>query len=508
LPETEKNRATAPPGRARNALVEGPIGRTLVVFALPVLGSNVLQSLNGSVNSIWVGRLLGEAALTATTNGNLVLFLLLGTVFGLGLAATILVGQAIGAGDIDRAKQVIGASAVFFAVLSLTLAVVGYIFTDTILRILGTPPDAIGLAGDYLRVIFLALPLLNFTAFLMTVLRGAGDSRTPFYFMALAVFIDAGTNPFFILGIGPFPKMGIAGAAASTLLAQLITVAAFLAVIYGRKDRLRLTRDDLHYLRADPALLRIIIFKGIPMGLQVMVISVSALILISLVNAHGSHQAAAYGAAAQLWTYVQMPAIAIGAAVSTMTAQNVGANRWDRVNRITAAGIVSNLVLTGSLILFLFLAGRLLFGLFLPSDSEAVLSGVHINNIVVWSFALFGVTIVIFGTVRATGAVTAPLVILFITTIVIRAGFAAGLQSRFGVDAIWWSFPVSSTMSTLLALVYYRWGNWRKKPMMPMRPAAEAPETGLGMAAEDVELEPEVIAAADLGTAPPAAGQR
>lgn len=160
-------------------LTTGPITRTLAVFALPVLGTNVLQSLNGSINAVFVGRFLGKSALAATSNANLVLFLLLGTVFGLGMAATILVGQAMGAGDLARAKRVVGAAASFFACISIAAAVLGYAATGPILRLLGTPPDALPLATSYLRVIFIALPLMNFLSFLMTVLRGAGIRARP-----------------------------------------------------------------------------------------------------------------------------------------------------------------------------------------------------------------------------------------------------------------------------------------------------------------------------------------
>ena len=197
------------------------------------------------------------------------------------------------------------------------------------------------------------------------------------------------------------------------------------------------------------------------MGLQMIVISASALVLMGIVNGYGSQTAAAYGIAAQLWTYVQMPALAIGAAVSSMAAQNVGAGRWDRIGRITASGVGFNLVLTGALVALLWFFDRPVLGLFLVGDSAAIETAVHINNVASWSFILFGVTIVLFATVRATGAVTPPLVILVISVLIVRTGFAFGLQDRLGPDAIWWSFPVGSVVSLALAAGYYRFGGWR-----------------------------------------------
>jgi putative MATE family efflux protein len=465
----------------------------LLLFALPVLGSNVLQSLNGSVNSVWVGRFLGESALTATSNANLVLFLLLGTVFGIGMAATILVAQSVGARDWHEARRIVGTSATFFFSISALFAICGWIWVDAILHLLGTPADALPLARSYLRIIFVAVPAANLLTFVMTVLRGAGDSRTPFYFMLLAVALDVALNPLLIAGIGPFPRMGIAGSATSTLVGQTVSVLALLVLLYARRHPLRLAGADLRMLRPDPKLLRIVVAKGIPMGLQMIVISVAALTIMGLVNSYGSRVAAAYGIAAQLWTYVQMPALAIGAAVSSMAAQNVGAGRWDRIDRITASGVGFNLVLTSVLVAALYLFDRAVLGLFLIGDPAAIDTAVHINNVASWSFVLFGITIVLFATVRATGAVMPPLVILVFSVLLVRTGFAYWMRGQFGQDALWWSFPAGSVCSLVLGLLYYRFGRWRTMRMIEEeRPAAgEAPDTGLGVPRQRARLGPE-----------------
>ena len=475
----------------RNAprnLTEGPIGRTLAAFALPVLGANVLQSLNGSVNAIWIGNLLGEAALTATSNANLVLFLLLGAVFGVSMAATILVGQAYGARDVARAKCVVGTGATFFVAVSALLAVAGWILTPAILRLLGTPEPAFDLAVDYLRVIFLAVPVMNAFGFAMAVLRGSGDSRTPFRFMALSVALDIALNPLLIRGFGPVPAMGIAGSAASTLVAQAISFTGLLYLLHRRRHPLLPGLNELDHYRPQPRLLRAIVVKGVPMGLQMIVISAAALAMMGLVNAFGVQTAAAYGVAAQLWTYVQMPALAIGAAVSSMAAQNVGAGRWDRVERIARMGVLFNLVLTGTLVALLYLADRYALQLFLPGDSGAIAIAVHINNLVSWSFVLFGVTIVLFGVVRATGAVMPPLVILFVSMLVVRVPFASFFSERFGADAIWWSFPLGAVVSVTLGVLYYRFGRWRQARIAPEVPATgTAADTGVATPAMDRE---------------------
>lgn len=465
-------------------LTEGPIAKTLLMFALPILGSTVLQSLNGSVNAMWIGHYLGEAALSAVSNANLILFLLLGAVFGLSMACTILIGQSLGARNMLEAKRVVGTGVTFFVSVSILVAIGGYFGTPWMLRAMNTPLDAQAFAVPYLRIIFIAVPSMYFYNFLMMTMRGAGDSRTPFFFMAFSVVMDIVLNPLLIFGVGPFPRMGIAGSATSTLIAQTIALFALIFTLYKRKHFLRLTRHELKFLKPDPEILRSLVFKGLPMGLQMIVISTSAIIMIHMVNDYGSKTTAAYGAATQLWTYVQMPAMAIGAAVSSMAAQNVGAKLWDRVSRITKVGVVYNFLLSGMLIALIYLFNHAALGLFLPSDAEALSLAQHLNSIAVWSFMFFGVTFVLFGVVRSTGAVMPPLVILFISMWLFRPPFALLLEPTLGSDSIWWSFPLGSLASMLMAMGYYKWGGWRRARML----STPIEKAGLDKDAEDASV--------------------
>src|SRR5689334_24594904 len=262
---------------ARMDLTQGPIARTLLMFSLPVLGTSVLQSLNSAINSIWVGRLIGPEALAATSNATLVLLILLGVMFGIGMASTILVGQAVGAQNLPRAKRVVGSMLIFITALSVAMAAGGYAGAEPLLHLMGTPAQALPFAEQYLRVVFLSIPFMYAFAFLVMVQRGAGDARTPFWFMTLATLLDLVLNPMLIAGIGPFPRLGIAGAATSLLLSQALAMIAMLIFLYWRKADLRLTRHQLHYLKPDPTLLWTSIVKGLPMGAQMLVISSSGL---------------------------------------------------------------------------------------------------------------------------------------------------------------------------------------------------------------------------------------
>jgi putative MATE family efflux protein len=453
-------------GRPRGRdLTEGAIGKTLLAFALPTLASSILQSLNGTINAIWVGRFLGEGALAATSNANMVMFLLTAFVFGFGMASTILIGQAWGRKDIDEARRVFGTAVGSLLITSILIAIAGYFLSPAILQLLGTPGDAAPLALAYLRVIFLAMPALLLLTVLMMALRGAGDSMTPLWFMIVAVVLDSGLNPVFILGLGPAPRLGIAGSAMATLIANYAALFGLLAYMYLKDVPLRLRGRELKYLWCAWAILKTIVAKGLPMGIQMVVISLSALALVGLVNREGVDTTAAFGVALQLWTYVQMPAMALGAAVSAMVAQNIGARKWERVGRITRVGIGQSVAITGALIVILTLADRTVLSLFMGPDSPALPIAQHIHWVATWNFLLFGVMMVLFATVRANGAVWAPLVILAIGLVPVRFGYIYATYGWLGADAIWTSFPVTSCINLALALGYYLHGGWRKARM-------------------------------------------
>jgi putative MATE family efflux protein len=468
---------SAPRRPGRGDLTQGAIGSTLLKFALPTLASSIIQSLNGTVNSIWVGRFLGESALAATSNANIVMFLLISFVFGFGMAATILIGQAFGRKDVEQARRVVGTTAGAFLLITVVVAIAGWYLCPAILKLLGTPAAVTPLALAYLRVIFLAMPALLLLTMLMMSLRGAGDSMTPLWFMLVAVVLDSGLNPVFIRGLGPAPRMGIAGSATATLIANYAALIALVIFIYARDLPLRLKGRELGFLIPNRAIVKTVVVKGLPMGIQMIVISLSALAMVGMVNAHGVDTAAAFGVAMQLWTYVQMPAMALGAAVSAMVAQNIGAGRWERVGAVTRSGIIYSVAITTALVVLLTIADRPVMALFMGWASPALPIARHIHVVATWNFILFGVTMVLFATVRANGAVWAPLIILTIGLLPVRFGFIFGTNQWLGADAIWWSFPVSSFANLALSVAYYLNGSWKKARMMiPEQPCPDDEE--------------------------------
>jgi len=464
--------------RFRRNLTEGPITKTLLVFSLPLLGGNALQTLNGTVNQIWVSHTLGEEAITALGNSNIVMMLMLGSIFGVSMAANILVAQSVGAQNLRTVKRVMGTAIVFFFALSILLATLGGLAVPYILALMGTPMEARADAIIYLRIVFASVPFMYFFAFLQMAQRGAGDSITPFWFMALAVLLDVILNPLLILGVGPFPKLGIAGSAYSTLIGQGVALVFLLINLYRKHSPLVLWPHEFKFLKPDFEILWSLVTRGVPMGIQMFVMSGTAVVMMGMVNQYGALTSAAYSISSMIWSYLQMPTMAIGASVSSMAAQNVGAGRWDRVAKIARSGVMCGLVVTGAAAFLLYVFNYQVLSVLLPRSSPAIPVAHHINTLSLWGFIIFSITFSLSGVIRSTGAVWAPLAILVIAMIGVRIPFAVLLTPYLRDDAIWLSFPVGTITSASLTALYYKYGGWRKSRMLREEPAGQAPDAG------------------------------
>jgi putative MATE family efflux protein len=324
---------------------------------------------------------------------------------------------------------------------------------------------------------------MYFFMFLQMAQRGVGDSTTPFWFMALAIIIDISLNPLLIIGIGPFPRLGIAGAAMSTLIGQSTALVCLIVYLYRKNSLLVLWPSELRLLRPDGEIMTSLISRGLPMGIQMLVMNAAAVVMISFVNRYGALTSAAYSISSIVWSYMQMPTMAIGASVSSMAAQNVGARRWDRVAKVARSGVISGLLITGAIAALLYLFNDQVLGVLLPAHSPALPLARHINKMVLWGLVMFSVTFSLSGVVRATGAVWAPMAILIIGIVLIRLPFAALMTPRFGEDAIWWSFPLGTCVTAGLTSLYYLRGGWRKSRMLKDDPRERALDASVGIPA-------------------------
>jgi len=448
-------------------LTDGPVTPTLMRFASPLLITLCLHTLSGTWNAIWVSHVLGPNELIAVVNANVLLVIMMSMVNGFGMAAGVFVGQAIGAGDIQTAHRVVGTSITFAALGGIALAALGYFGVHVIVDLLLMPEEIRTSLITFFRIVCLSMPTLFLFVFTTMILRSSGDAKTPSIFSTLWIFLGLILTPLLLTGTFGIPQLGIAGAAISGWLANVLALLALLIYVYYRRLPLALRGDNLRYLRPDVSILFNLARRAIPAAAESIIIQGSYFMLLSLVNTYGVLTAAGYSAAAQLWGYVQIPAIAIATSMSAMAAQNIGAGRWDRVGEIAKYGCLLSFSVTTIAALFVYALGEAPLRLFLPSGGESLQIAIEINQVVLWCWPAISITFGLFAVVRANGVMLPSAIIFAITLWGLRVPFANLLQPMLGPAAIWWSFPVGTFTSAVLAYGYYRLGRWRQPA--PMR---------------------------------------
>ncbi|RYF80975.1 MAG: MATE family efflux transporter, partial [Comamonadaceae bacterium] len=420
------------------------------------------------------------------------LFMLMGAVMGIGTAAGVAIGQSLGAGDVAAVKRVTGCAITFVAGFSLLVAAAGWGLAPAIITGLGTPPESHDFAVTHVRYTCLSMPAIFLYLVMVMMMRGAGDSRTPFRFTLVWIALSVVLVPALLTGLGGLlPGSGIAGVGLANLIAAGAALAALLAYVYHRRLPIALRGEDMRHLWPEPALLALIVRRALPVGLESIVTQGAYFVLLGQVNAYGAATAAAYSGAAQLWTYVQMPSNALAASMSAMAAMNIGAGRWPRVEQIALRGCLAGLAVAVAGTLLIYAVGvafdDLPLRLFIPAGGEVLAKARGINFIVLWGWIALAVTMGLSAMVRANGAMLAPTLIFIVTMWALRVPFALGLKPWLGEAAIWWSFPFGSVTSALLAFAYYRWGRWRERPLMlsqvrvaPLTPSPDQAQDGPG----------------------------
>ena len=440
-----------------------PIWKSMSMFLVPLLLSNVLQSVGQLFGMVVVGRWLGVNDLAAISAFFPLFFLLVSFVIGIGSGSSILIGQAFGACNEDRVKAVVGTTLTFTFILGAILAVVGSIFTMDILRFMGTPENIIGMSVHYARILFISMPVLFLYFAYTTFMRGTGDSKTPFYFLIVSTVLNMILLPVLIFGWLGMPKLDVYGAAYASVISTIITFVVMLIYLKKKNHPLQLDETVRKYLRMDWELLKLLLRLGIPASINMILVSLSEIAVIAFVNRFGSDATAAYGVVNQVASYVQMPAVSLGITVSIFAAQSIGANQFDRLQKVVRAGIIMNYIIGGVLIALIYLFSREILSLFLTSPNTIEIAH-SLIMITLWSYLIFGHAQIIGATMRASGTVLWPTVISVVSIWLVEVPVAYYLSyhTSLGIKGIWVGYPAAFIVSLLLQYGYYKL-SWQKK---------------------------------------------
>jgi putative MATE family efflux protein len=405
--------------------------------------------------------MIGVDALAAVSVFFPVFFFLFAFVMGLSTGATVLIGQAFGAGAHGRIKIVAGTTLAVGLLLSISIALVGGLFSRQLMIALATPADILDEASVYARIMLLTMPF-GFAFLLITaMIRGVGDAMTPLLSLALSTTIGLILTPVLISGAFGLPAAGVTSPAWAAAISNALTLIALAAYLLWKKHPLAPDAALLRHLRLNRQVLGKILGIGLPSAVGMVVMAIAELVLLGLVNGFGSDSTAAYGAVNQVMGYTQFTAMSISIAVSILGAQAVGGGDRAQLDGIVRTGLAFNLVLTGGLVALIYLAPRAVLGL-LITDGAVLDLAKGLLSIALWSSVPFGMATVFSGAMRAAGVALMPMLLSIFAIVAIELPSAVILSRTIGLEGVWAAYPIVFCTMLVLQTGYY-FAVWRRR---------------------------------------------
>ncbi len=428
----------------------------LAAFAIPLLIGNIAQQLYNTVDSIIVGKYVGDAALAAVGAAGPILNLLLLLFMGISTGAGIMVAQYFGARRKDELTRAVGTCLTLTLISSVIIMIVGPIITPPLMKLLGTPADVYDMAVDYLTILCLGIIGSGYYNIVSGILRGMGDSVTPLIFLIVACLLNIILDIVFVAVF----DLAAAGVALATIIAQAISAVLCILKLLKMKDVVHIDRQSL---KLDREMTRDTIRLGLPSGLTQMIFSLASIVVQSLTNSFGTVVMACSVVVMRVDGFAMMPNFTFGMAMTTFVGQNVGARRMDRVKEGVRVGVAASMaiaiVLVGGILIF----GESLMRMF-TSTEEVVKLGIHMMQILAVGYIAMAVTQSLSGVMRGAGDTMTSMWISIITTVVIRTPLAYLLAYLTGSpDSLFISLLISWIMGAVLNAIMYVKGPWKRK---------------------------------------------
>lgn len=394
-------------------MCNGPIFYKMVLFALPIMAMNILQLMFNAADMVVVGRFCGKEALAAVGATGAIINLIVNLFMGLSVGTSVIVAQDYGAGRPDTVSKSVHTSIAISIIAGILVMVLGLFVCNPLLIIMGTPMDIIDLSALYMRIYFLGLPASMIYNFGAAILRAVGDSRRPMYFLLVSGILNVILNLFFVVVL----HMTVDGVAWATVISQYLSMfLVLLCLIHNKEESIRLMPKMLHI---DGRKLRQIVRIGLPAGLQGLLFSLSNVLIQSAVNSFGSAMVAACSAAGNIEGFVGTSMNAYYNAAITFTGQNMGAKKYDRIDKVakicTILVMVTWIILGGLTMLF----SRPLLSIF-TSDPEVIRLGIIRINVMMIAYFTCGIMIVFPGLTRSMGFSILPMICTLVGACLMR----------------------------------------------------------------------------------------
>lgn len=438
-------------------MLTGKPAREILLFALPMLLGNIFQQLYNVVDSVVVGRCLGENALAAVGGAFPIMFILNAVAMGLTIGASILLSQLYGAGREEAFQKTLYTTILTMAVLTVVLTAAGQVLIHPLLRLMGTPPSTFSDSALYLRIIFGGIVFTFSYNTSSALFRAIGDSKTPLYFLITASVLNIALDLFLVVVC----NMGVAGAAVATVVSQGLSFLLSLLYIIIKVPLLRLRREHCVF---DPKLLRSVLRFGVPTMLQQVSVSLSVMCVQGMVNQFGAKVMAGYAVAGKIESLAMMPMFNISSALSTFAAQNIGAGSEARAREGLRVTALLAAAICGGLALIIYLVRVPLIALFVKSGADPLVFtfGSGYLGVVCAFYIVNALYNTLGGMLRGVGDTGVNMAVAVLSLVVrVAASLLLARYTALGFAAIWWGLPISWGVGLLLCVLRYLSGGWR-----------------------------------------------
>ena len=442
--------------------VGSPIN-TIVVFMIPMLIGNVAQQMYSTVDSIIVGRFVGDNALAAVGSTSSIFNLLLVMFIGISVGASIVVSQYFGARDRENISYSIGCCITLTAIATVLLMIFGTMVSRPLLEMLQTPDSIIDWSVTYLNIMLIGVGGMAYYNILCGIMRGLGDSVSPLKYLIFATFLNIVLDLLFVAVF----KMGVAGVAYATVISQCLSAILCIRKMFRMKD---IFDFDIKHLKCTKERVNLIIKMGLPSGLTQMIFSLAMVIMQPLTNSHGELLIAANVIIMRVDGFAMMPNMSFGSAMTTFSGQNVGAGKYDRVldgaKKGTMIAIATSVIITTLILMF----GRNLVSIFTDTP-ELIDISMKMLTILAVGYISMSITQSLSGVMRGAGDTLTPMWISIITTVIIRVPLAyiwtfatkTPQMPNGDMEALFGSLLISWIAGAIITLIFYKRGNWKNK---------------------------------------------
>lgn len=444
-------------------MTEGTPWKKIALFAVPMLLGNIAQQLYNTVDSMVVGKYMGDNALAAVGSAGPIVNLLIVLYVGISMGAGIMASQYFGAKDREELSRTIGNCVVLTAIAVLFIMIVASLVTRPLLELLNTPQGIIDGCYSYLMILFLGSAGLAYYNILSGLLRGLGDSVSALLYLLISTIINIVLDIYFVARL----NMGINGVAYATVIAQTVSALLCMRKLMRMKH---LFEIKLTYLKLNKKHSFDIIRLGLPSGINQAIISTAMIIVQSLTNSYGEIFIAANVIVMRVDGFAMLPNFSFGTALTTYTGQNVGAKLYDRVEKGTKQGTIMAVSTSAVITIIILLFGRYLMGIFTNTPQLVNLS-MKMMSILAIGYLAMAVTQSLSGAMRGAGDTMTPMWISLLTTVVIRVPLAYGMSyitktpelPNGRQECVFISLLCSWLIGAMVTFLAYKRGKWKEK---------------------------------------------